>query len=466
MRDFQRENLVSDPLHGYIAFSSNMGLTPQEVSERQIIDHPWLQRLRHIRQVQTAWWVFPSAEHSRFQHVLGVMHLASRAIATLYESLKEVCPDTPSRGYVESLLRMAGLLHDVGHGPFGHFFDDQVLRDYGLTHERLGAQIIRDELGDLLRGIRRNPNSALAPDETLDPEQVAWLILRPQTAAEADRPRWLVFLRSLLCGIYTIDNLDFVLRDAYMSGYSRQPYDLNRLLHYSFFSEKGLTLHDRGLESLVRFLGARSELFRAVYFHRTVRAIDLMLEDLFARSKAHLLPGNPAEHLDEYLEFTESSLFVDVARWRRSDDPQRRELGEQWRRLLARDVAWKMIHQKQLIYAEGDSEAASIFSDRDLVERKLRQALPTDLRDAPLRVDIARSIHRPHGGGPAAGQNFLYDSSSGQIGALTTHALYRRLPVSYRICRVYAQSEDHAPQIRHAMDTLFGGAAADDVTNM
>src|SRR5690606_30246284 len=98
-----------------------------------------------------------------------------------------------------------------------------------------------------------------------------------------------------------------------------------------FFSEKGLTLHDRGLESLVRFLGARAELFRAVYFHRTVRAIDLMLEDLFAQSKSYLLPGNPAEHLDAYLEFTESSLFVDVSRWRYSDDPQKRELGEQWR---------------------------------------------------------------------------------------------------------------------------------------
>jgi HD superfamily phosphohydrolase len=465
MRDFQRENLVSDPIHGYVAFTSSAGLAPGETSERQIIDHPWMQRLRHIRQVQTAWWVFPSAEHSRFQHVLGVMHLASRAMAALYESLKEVCPDAPSRGYLESLLRMAGLLHDIGHGPFGHFFDDKFLRDYGLTHEVLGARIIRDELGDLLRGIRRNPNSALAPGETLDPEQVAWLIQRPRGGAEEERPRWLAFLRSLLCGVYTIDNLDFVFRDAYMSGYSQEPYDLSRLLHYSFFSEKGLTLHDRGLEALVRFLGARAELFRTVYFHRTVRAIDLMLEDLFAESKPYLLPGNPLDCLEAYQELTESSLLVDVLRWRRSSDPKQRELGERWRRLLMRDVAWKMIHQKQLIYSEGDSEEASIFSDRDLVERKLRQTLPPDLRETPLRIDIARSIHRPHTGGPAAGQNFLYDSSSGRVGPLATHALYKRLPVSYRICRVYAQTEEFAPQIRRAMDSLFGGFA-DDVTNM
>jgi HD superfamily phosphohydrolase len=465
MRDFERENLVSDPLHGYIAFTSGIGLPAGEVSEREIIDHPWVQRLRQIHQLQTAWWVFPSAEHSRFQHVLGVMHLASRAVATLYDSLRESCPDTPSRGYVESLLRMAGLLHDVGHGPFGHFFDEKFLREFGLTHETIGAHVIRHELGDLLRRVRRNPHGALAEGEILDPDQIAWLIMRPKGGPEPDRPQWLIFLRSLLCGLYTIDNMDFVLRDAYMSGYSRQTYDVNRLLHYSYFSPKGLTLHDRGLEALVRFLGARAELFRAVYFHRTVRAIDLMLEDLFADSKSLLLPGNPLEHLSAYRELTESSLLVDVARWGRSDDPQRRELGERWGRLLARDVAWKAIHQKQLIYSEGDAEESSIFSDRNLVEHKLRHALPADLRSIPLRVDIARGIHRPHTGGPAAGQNFLYDSSTGQVAPLTTHALYRRLPVSYRICRVYAQDEVHAPQIRAAMNGLFGGAA-DDVTNM
>src|SRR3972149_6518643 len=100
MAYFRSDNNTYYTIHGYIPITSLAGLPEDEAAEQQIIDHPWVQRLRQIHQLQTAWWVFPSAEHTRFQHVLGAMHLASRAVESLYESLKEVCPDVPSRGYV------------------------------------------------------------------------------------------------------------------------------------------------------------------------------------------------------------------------------------------------------------------------------------------------------------------------------------------------------------------------------
>src|SRR5690606_25710495 len=176
---------------------------------------------------------------------------------------------------------------------FGHFLDEHLLRHHGLTHETLGSEIIIQELGPLLSRVRRNPNSQLESDEELDPAQIALLITRPRPGDALDAPHWLKLLRSLFSGIYTVDNMDFVLRDAYMSGYNDRAFDLERLLHYSFFTPQGLTIHSRGVAALVRFMGVRAELFRAVYFHRTVRAIDLTLADLFADSREYLFPGNP-----------------------------------------------------------------------------------------------------------------------------------------------------------------------------
>jgi HD superfamily phosphohydrolase len=466
MKNFEIESLTHDPLHGYIPFTSREGTPPGETSEEDIIDHPWVQRMRQIHQLQTAWYVFPTAEHSRFQHVLGVMHLASLACASLYDSLLEVCPDAPSRGYVESLMRMAGLLHDVGHGPFGHFFDDHFLSHYDLTHEKLGQQIIRHPLGDLLRGIRRNPHSVLGDGEQLDPLHVAALISRPRANQGEALSRWLELLRSLFCGLYTVDNMDFVLRDAYMTGYSTRAFDLQRLLHYTFFSERGLTIHQRGLAALVSFLGVRAELFRAVYFHRTVRAIDLELRDLFADSREYLFPHNPAEKLDEYLRFTESSLLVDVVRWHESDDPAKQELGRRWQSFMRRELFWHMACERTLFFDPEEAERSTIFSSETYVEDALRRELPAELNGLPLKVDIARHVHRPGTRGPVAGQNFLYESATKRIRDLNDHELMRRIPVSFRICRVYAESAVHDQPLAAALNRLLHPGGEDDLTNM
>ncbi len=469
MKDFTRESLVHDPVHGYVPFVS---VVPKgETSERTLLDHPWLQRLRQIHQLQTAWWVYPSAEHTRFQHVVGAMHMASRATETLYESLHEVCKgDLPSQCAVECLCRMAALLHDVGHGPFGHFFDAHFLKPhYGLTHETLGAHIIEHELGELLRGIRECPAGRMADHEAIDPAQVAMLIQRPTQDDASHWPRWLILLRSLFCGLYTVDNMDFVLRDAYMTGYSQRAFDLERLLRYSFYSDRGLTIHQKGVSALVKFMQTKSELFRAVYFHRTVRAIDKTLEGLFRESRELLFPGNPIEHLAAYRQFTEWSLLIDVSRWSTSDAPEKRSLGKRWDLILQRQVDWIAVEDRNLVYNAGESEQSSIFSDAAILEQAIRAKLPADSREIEMQIDLPRHIYRPDALAATAGQNFQYKPSTGKVSPLTDNQLFAQLPIAHRACRIYLHKDhtpDEAQAIGTAIDALFGNRSEDDLTNM
>ena len=407
-------SLSHDVVHGYIPFMSPQGLPEGEVAEQAVIDNPWIQRLRQIHQLQTAWLVYPTAEHTRFQHVLGAMHLASRMIEATYESLHEVCPDVPSRGYVESLVRMAALLHDVGHGPFGHFFDAHFLSAYKLNHEVVGSHIIVDQLADLIRGVRRNPNSRMTDDEHLDPQQLCFLITRPSAATAAEGPQWLRFLRSLFCGLYTVDNMDFVLRDAYMSGYSQRAFDIDRLLSYSLYTARGLTIHERGLSALERFIAVRGDLFRSIYYHRTVRAIDLTLQELFIDSKADLFPGNPLDHLDDYLHFTEWSLLVRVADWSRMNDPRLKAAGRAAAGVPRPAAALENgPHRTDRLLHAGQSEEASMSATTKVLERH-PQTAPARQGHSRFRVDVPRHVYRPEALAPTAARTSSSTPATGK----------------------------------------------------
>ncbi len=197
---FAAVNLISDPIHGYIELTKRLsssaaasaGLPDEETAEEDLLDTVWLQRLRRISQLQSARWVFPTAEHSRFTHGLGVMHEAGLWARQLYPSLVDAlvargdAAPVPSEGLVVETLRVAGLLHDVGHGPFAHFYDEHVLSRFpappderrgapkALTHEDLSQLIVTRELASHIRGLRRAPGGvpgrdAIAPGEEIDP---------------------------------------------------------------------------------------------------------------------------------------------------------------------------------------------------------------------------------------------------------------------------------------------------------
>jgi HD superfamily phosphohydrolase len=401
---FRAVNLISDPIHGYVELTKRLdrtesaagGLPDEDVAEEDLLDTAWLQRLRRISQLQSARWVFPTAEHSRFTHGLGVMHEAGLWARSLFPSLRRTLATTgaaaPSEGLVVETLRMAGLLHDVGHGPFAHFFDDHVLAAFDappdprraagkrLTHEDLSQQIIEGELGSLITGLRRAPGAdaerdAFRDEERIDPAWVSYLIAKP-ALDDPSMPLWVRWLQPLLSGVFTVDNLDYVRRDAYLTGVAVGPVDVERLRRYAFISERGLTIYEPGLAALEMFLTARRFMYQQVYFHRTVRAIDLDLAEVFGVSiRAIFGDGSPAERLAAYADLDEYALLHQAARWARGEDvgpggpgavsgvPGHRvprEVAETWRSILLRRPSWRSEAEIRAEYEAGNRPTALI----------------------------------------------------------------------------------------------------------
>jgi hypothetical protein len=447
--------LLGDPVHGYISFTTPRPAAAER-TEKDLIDTPWMQRLRQIYQLQSARWVYPSAEHSRFQHSLGAMHLAGRFARHLYPSLKAAVPDCPSAFFVEEVLRVAALLHDAGHGPFGHFFDDNFLERYGLTHEKLGQQIIRTELADIIRAIRRSPTGEFAKGERLNPDQIAFLIGKgPASGGAAKQPRWLQFLQPLLSGIYTVDNLDYVLRDAYMCGVAVGPVDIERLMYYTFFTDKGLTLHKSGLSALNMFLNARLYMYTNVYYHRTTRAIDQHLKELFTDTMAALFPYNPAENLAAYLDLTDWSLLEAVRRWGREERTSPADLGREWATVLAREVKWKMAYDVTLSMRY--FEKGRTLIDAPELSRRIRKKLPEKIRDLQFSVDMASQDPRPIN--PlmmGERQIYVFNPSTRKVEKEPLKDFFDYIPARVVQCRVFTLNHDHDLLLADIVEQVLG----------
>jgi HD superfamily phosphohydrolase len=466
---FRAVNLISDPIHGYVELTKRLdrgesaaaGLPDEDVAEEDLLDTAWLQRMRRISQLQSARWVFPTAEHSRFTHGLGVMHEAGRWARSLYPSLRSALviagAPVPSEGLAVETLRMAGLLHDVGHGPFAHFFDDHVLAAFEsppdrrrpggkrLTHEDLSQQIIERELGPALLGLRRAPGAdaerdAFADTEVVEPAWVAYLIAKP-ALADPSMPLWVRWLQPLLSGVFTVDNLDYVRRDAYLTGVAVGPVDVERLRRYAFISERGLTIYEPGLAALEMFLTARRFMYQQVYFHRTVRAIDLDLAEVFGVSvRAIFGEGSPAERLSAYADLDEYALLHQAARWARGEDVAApgdgrtsdhapgdhrvpAAVADTWRSILLRRPSWRAEAEIRAEYEAG--------SEPDALIAGLGQAEP-----GRVAIDLAIVDARPADVPPGEEPRLAIEMRDGSTGPTLAEAL-GRLPGFALIGRRY-----------------------------
>jgi hypothetical protein len=237
----KRWGMIKDPVHGYVHISQ---------LEKELIDTLPLQRLRRIRQLVFADFVYPGATHSRFEHSIGVMHLAG----LLGQSL----PVGLGKEEIQA-IRIAGLFHDLGHGPFSHTFEDILVKKLNKTHEDLTPWIVT---GTVLKDVL-NENGYDAPD-------LAELAVG---RSKKERP----FMNQTISSTVDVDKMDFLVRDTHHTGAEYGKVDIYRLIYTMDVLDGNLVVDSSALPTLEAFLIARVESFRAIYYHKTARAGQLML---------------------------------------------------------------------------------------------------------------------------------------------------------------------------------------------
>ena len=261
---------IIDPIHDFVRVNSN---------ELKIIDTPIFQRLRRIRQLSGAHLIYPGAQHTRFEHSLGVMHIASMAGHALNE-----------KGIVSSDniqdLRFAGLLHDIGHGPFSHIFEE-LLQKRKMSHEDMGRDIIlKTQIGDLIsaNGFNKKFITELAFGDSK-----------------------FQFMNEIISGALSADIMDYLLRDGYFTGAEHAKIDHNRLTYSLDVYKNKLALEKSALVNFETMMISRYQMFKAVYFHKTVRAGEVMLLESMYLAEEEL--GLSSISLNEYLKLTDEVIL-------------------------------------------------------------------------------------------------------------------------------------------------------------
>ena len=261
---------IIDPIHDFVRVNSN---------ELKIIDTSIFQRLRRIRQLSGAHLIYPGAQHTRFEHSLGVMHMASMAGHVLHE-----------KGIVSSdniqNLRFAGLLHDIGHGPFSHLFEE-LLQKRKISHEDIGRDIIlKTQIGDLIsaNGFNKKFITELAFGDSK-----------------------FQFMNEIISGALSADIMDYLLRDGYFTGAEHAKIDHNRLTYSLDVYKNKLALEKSALVNFETMMISRYQMFKAVYFHKTVRAGEVMLLESMYLAEEEL--GLSSTSLNEYLKLTDEVIL-------------------------------------------------------------------------------------------------------------------------------------------------------------
>jgi len=245
-----KRKIINDPVYGFISF-------PYE-SNFRLIEHPWLQRLRRIRQLGLTNFVYPGANHTRFQHALGAAYLMSQAVQVIRSKDHEITEQE------EEAVINAILLHDIGHGPFSHSLEQSIIE--GINHEDLSLLFMQELEKEFQGGL-----------------QMAIDIFTNKYHKK--------FLHQLVTGQLDMDRLDYLKRDSFFTGVTEGVIGSDRIIKMLNVKDDNLVVDIKGIYSIEKFLIARRLMYWQVYLHKTVVSAENLLIMMLKRAKDLSLTG-------------------------------------------------------------------------------------------------------------------------------------------------------------------------------
>lgn len=300
-----KEIVLRDPVHDYIHIEDQVIFDILQTKE--------FQRMRRIKQLGPISYVFPGATHTRFEHNLGVYEL-TRKICNIFAS--KYPTQKPGDGLWDDnnrlLVECAGLLHDIGHGPYSHTFEHL----FGTNHEKIGQKIITDPNTEINHALRQvSPNF---------PDLVASVIAKTYPNPQVVK---------MISSQADADRMDYLKRDAFFTGVTYGQFDLSRILQEIRPYNGGICFTMAGMHAVEDYIVSRYQMYQQVYFHRVGRSIEVILQHLLERAKIIYQQGNLqvtpnlARFLEgdwslaDYLKLDDGVMESNFLQWTESSDP-------------------------------------------------------------------------------------------------------------------------------------------------
>ena len=336
----KQQHEFCDPIHTFVRADSD---------ERRVIDSPPVQRLRHIHQLATTFLVYPGATHRRFEHSLGTMELAGRVYdvvtspSAMNGDVRRLCPeavDDSERLYWRRVVRLAALCHDIGHLPFSHAAEHELLPS-GWDHERLSRELILSELGTVFENMT----------PPVRPQDVAKIAVGPKKAPDMSYSPWERILAEIIVGdAFGVDRMDYLLRDSLHAGVAYGSFGHHRLIDTlrilllpadaTSAREPALGVERGGLQSAEALLMARYFMYSQVYFHRVRMIYDRHLIDFLSE---WLPAGRFPIDLECHLSMTDTEVMAAILDAARHPSKP----GHNWARRLAGRDHFRVLYSRR-----------------------------------------------------------------------------------------------------------------------